>query len=121
MDGGQTFDAGGMRRLLDKQKAAHLRDGAPSAEVRIGRLDRCIRLLVENRKAIEDALVTDFGARSPTATAFTDVAGSIGPLKHARDHLRGWMKTEKRRTTPAILGFLAAKAEVRYQPKGVVG
>ena len=31
------------------------------------------------------------------------------------------MKTEKRKTTPAILGWLGAKAEVRYQPKGVVG
>jgi coniferyl-aldehyde dehydrogenase len=121
MDDGATSDPGAMQRLLDKQKAAHLRDGAPSADTRIGRLERCIRLLVENRKAIEDALTADFGARSPTATAFTDVAGSIGPLKHARDHLRGWMKTEKRRTTPAILGFLGAKAEVRYQPKGVVG
>ena len=121
MDGSQTSDIGAMQAVLDKQKAAHLRDGAPTAETRIGRLDRCIRLLVENRKAIEDALTADFGARSPTATAFTDVAGSIGPLKHAREHLRGWMKTEKRRTTPAILGFLGAKAEVRYQPKGVVG
>ena len=121
MDGAQVFDSSAMNALLAKQKAAHLRDGAPSAEKRIERLDRCILLLVENRKAIEDALVADFGARSPTATAFTDVAGSIGPLKHARDHLRGWMKTEKRKTTPAILGWLGAKAEVRYQPKGVVG
>jgi len=121
MDGSQGFDASTLKALLDKQKAAHLRDGPPSAEKRIERLDRCILLLVEHRKAIEDALVADFGARSPTATAFTDVASSIGPLKHARDHLRQWMKTEKRKTTPAILGWLGAKAEVRYQPKGVVG
>ena len=31
------------------------------------------------------------------------------------------MKTERRRTTPRILGFLGAKAEIRHQPKGVVG
>ena len=31
------------------------------------------------------------------------------------------MKPEKRKTTPALLGFLGAKAEVRFQPKGVVG
>lgn len=121
MDGSQGFSASALQALLDKQKAAHLRDGAPSAEKRIERIDRCILLLVEHRKAIEEALVADFGARSPTATAFTDIAGSIGPLKHAREHLRKWMKTEKRRTTPAILGLFGAKAEVRYQPKGVVG
>ena len=54
-------------------------------------------------------------------TAFADVASSIGPLKHARDNVRSWMKTERRRTTPRILGFLGARAEIRHQPKGVVG
>jgi coniferyl-aldehyde dehydrogenase len=110
-----------MQGILARQKAAHLRDGAPSAEERINRIDRCITLLIENRKAIEDALNQDFGSRSREATAFTDVAGSIGPLKHAKAHLRKWMRPEKRKTTPAILGLFGAKAEVRYQPKGVVG
>ena len=110
-----------MQAILVRQKAAHLRDGEASAELRIERIDRCIRLLRENRRAIEDALNTDFGARSREATAFTDVAGSIGPLQHARDNLRKWMRTEKRKPTPAILGLFGAKAEVRYQPKGVVG
>jgi len=110
-----------MNALLLKQKAAHLRDGAPSAAKRIERIDRCIRLLIDNRAAIEEALNTDFGARSRDATAFTDIAASIGPLKHARAHLTGWMATEKRKPTPAILGLFGARAEVRHQPKGVVG
>jgi coniferyl-aldehyde dehydrogenase len=110
-----------MQDILARQKAAHLRDGAPTAEQRIDRLDRCIQILIDHRKAVEDALNDDFGARSREATAFTDVAGSIGPLKHARDSLKKWMKPEKRKTTPAILGLFGAKAEVRFQPKGVVG
>ncbi len=110
-----------MQAILEGQKAAHLRDGEASAELRIERIDRCIRLLRENRAAIEDAVNADFGSRSREATAVTDIAGSIGPLKHARDHLRAWMRPEKRKTTPAILGLFGAKAEVRYQPKGVVG
>ncbi|HEY2660945.1 MAG TPA: coniferyl aldehyde dehydrogenase [Caulobacteraceae bacterium] len=114
-------DENSMKALLAKQKAAHLRDGVPSAEKRIERLDRCIGLLVEHRIEIEDALNTDFGSRSREATAFTDVAASIGPLKHARDNLRKWMRPEKRKTSPPILGLFGAKAEVRFQPKGVVG
>ncbi len=114
-------NAASMTALLVKQKTAHLRDGAPSAEKRIERLDRCISLLIDHRRDIEDALIQDFGARSREATAFTDIAASVGPLKHAKDHLRVWMKAEKRKTTPAILGLFGAKAEVRYQPKGVVG
>ena len=31
------------------------------------------------------------------------------------------MKTERRHTTPGILGLFGAKAEIRHQPKGVVG
>ena len=113
--------AEGMQAILVRQKAAHLRDGAPTAEQRIERLDRCIGLLIDNRAAIEDALNTDFGSRSRDATALTDVSGSIGPLKHAKDHVRRWMRPERRKTTPPILGLFGARAEVRFQPKGVVG
>ena len=104
MDAKLGHDAATLNALLARQKAAHIRDGAPSAEVRIARLDRCINLLIDHRHDIEDALNTDFGSRSREATAFTDVSGSVGPLKHARDNLRKWMKTEKRKTSPAILG-----------------
>ncbi|KRB46537.1 coniferyl aldehyde dehydrogenase [Phenylobacterium sp. Root700] len=115
------MNAAAMNALLAKQKAAHLRDGAPSAAKRIEQLNRCIGLLIDNRKAIEDALNQDFGSRSKEATAFTDIAASIGPLKHARDHLTKWMAPEKRKPSPAILGLFGAKAEIRFQPKGVVG
>jgi coniferyl-aldehyde dehydrogenase len=110
-----------LQALLDAQKAAHLRDGAPSAEVRIARIDRCIDLLASHRSEIEDALNADFGVRSREATAFTDVASSIGTLKHAKSNLRAWMRPERRRTSPPILGLFGARAEVRSQPKGVVG
>lgn len=110
-----------MQGILARQKAAHLRDGAPTAEQRIERIDRCIGLLIDHRAQIEEALNADFGSRSREATAFTDVAGSIGPLKHAKAHLAKWMRPEKRKTTPAILGLFGAKAEIRFQAKGVVG
>ena len=117
----KVYDEASMKALLALQKAAQLRDGAPSAEKRIERLDRCIGLLVDNQKAIEEALNADFGARSREATAFTDVAASIGPLKHAKANLKRWMKPERRSTSPALLGLFGAKAEIRFQPKGVVG
>jgi coniferyl-aldehyde dehydrogenase len=110
-----------MKALLDKQRAAYLKDGPPSAEVRIDRLNRCIALLVDHQEEIADALNKDFGNRAPQMSKFTDVAGSIGPLKHSRDNLKKWMKTEKRATSPAILGWFGAKAEVQYQPLGVIG
>jgi len=114
-------DAAGMKAVLARQKAANIRDGAPSAEVRIDRIDRAIKLLIGHETQIVKALNDDFGNRAAEVSGITDVAGSIGPLKHARANLKAWMKPEKRKTTPALLGFLGAKAEVRFQPKGVVG
>ena len=115
------MDAVAMNALLARQKAAHLRDGEPDASTRIDRIDRAVALLVDNRRAIEDAINADFGSRSPEATAFTDISGSLGPLKHAREHLARWMRPERRKPSPAILGLFGAKAEIRFQPKGVVG
>jgi coniferyl-aldehyde dehydrogenase len=107
--------------VLTRQRAAQRRDGAPPASVRVDRLERCIALLVDHRGEIEAALNADFGARSPQVTAFADIASSIGPLKHARDHVGRWMRPERRRTTPRLLGLFGAWAEIRCQPKGVVG
>ncbi len=53
----------GLNEILAKQRDAQLKDGAPSAEIRIDRLNRCIGLLVDRRRDIEAALSADFGAR----------------------------------------------------------
>ncbi|MDX2238808.1 MAG: coniferyl aldehyde dehydrogenase [Hyphomonadaceae bacterium] len=109
-----------MHALLAAQKAAHLREGAPSAAKRKDRLNRCISILQTHATEIVDALNADFGNRSKEMSMLTDVAGAIGPLKHARDNLDKWMRSEKRKVE-APLNVFGAKAEVRFQPKGVVG
>ncbi len=111
----------GLVNVLDRQKAAHLAEGAPTAEARIDRINRAIGLLVDHKDAITEALRQDFGHRSVHASLLTDVAGSIASLKHACAHLRRWMRPERRNVTPGLLGLFGAKANVEYQPKGVVG
>ena len=58
-------------------------------------------------------------------SAATEVQSVIGPMLHAKKNLKKWMKAEKRKAAIAPLGpvlsLLGAKAEIRYQPKGVVG
>ncbi len=110
-----------MKDVLARQKAAHLKDGPPSAAKRIEWLDRAIGVVVDNKDAIAEALREDFGHRSVDTSLFTDVSGSVGPLKHAKAHVKSWMKRERRKVSPAILGLFGAKAHVEYQPKGVVG
>ena len=118
-----ALEGGGARSMEDilaAQKAANLRDGIPGMEKRIDWLDRCIDLLLDYRVQIEDALAEDFGHRSKDTTRFTDVVSSIGALKHAKKHVGKWMRTEKRKVE-FPLGLIGSKAEIRYQPKGVVG
>lgn len=110
----------GMRIALQKQKEAHLKDGFPSAAIRVDRLDRAIGLLVDFQGEIEEALATDFGHRSRDASRFTDVSSSISALKHARKNVKKWMHASKRKPEFPF-GFVGAKAEVQYQPKGTVG
>ena len=116
-----TSSEGRMQTVLEAQRQAHVKDGPPSAEKRVEWIDRAIGLLVSHKDAIAEALREDFGHRSVHASLLTDVGGSIGPLKHAKEHLKSWMKREKRKVSPALLGLFGARAWIDYQPKGVVG
>jgi coniferyl-aldehyde dehydrogenase len=110
-----------MRTLLELQKRAVLKKGPPSADLRKDRLTRCINLLLTHKDEFVEAMNADFGARSRDMTLLTDIAGAINPLKSARANLEKWMRPQKRKVTPAALAVFGAKAEVRYQPKGVIG
>ncbi|MEM9740224.1 MAG: coniferyl aldehyde dehydrogenase [Pseudomonadota bacterium] len=114
------IQASTMQDVLEAQKAAHIRDGSPSAAKRTEWLDRAIALLVDHQQEIEEALSEDFGHRSKDASRFTDVASSIGALQHAKKNLSKWMRPEKRKVE-FPLGLLGSRAEVHYQPKGTVG
>jgi len=108
-----------MKALLQKQRDAFVAEGFVSAETRIDRLDRAISLLYDNQDAIAEALDQDFGNRSRHQTLM-EVYATVESLRHAKKHLRRWMKQERRKV-PMPLSLLGAKARVEYQPKGVVG
>ena len=114
-----------MHRVLELQKNLNIKEGAPDIKLRTDRLDRIISMVTKNEKAIIAALQEDFGNRDPVMTAATEVQSVVGPMQHAKKNLKKWMKTEKRKAAIAPLGsalsLLGAKAEIRYQPKGVVG
>jgi len=83
-------------------------------------MDRAIGLLVDHQNELCDAVARDFGHRSKDQTALTDIAAGISALKHAKKNLKKWMKPDKR--SPEFpLGLFGAKAEIQYQPKGVIG
>ena len=114
-----------MNRILELQKNLNIKEGAPAINLRKDRLDRVIAMVSKYDKQIVSAVNQDFGNRDQVMSAATEVASVIGPMEHAKKNLKKWMKTEKRKAAIAPLGsalsLLGAKAEVRYQPKGVVG
>ncbi len=109
-----------MTKTLEAQRQDYLQEGKVTAERRIDRLDRGIDALIRYQDKIADALNTDFTCRPREVSLITDVAGSIGTMKHSRKHLRKWMKPEKR---PTIfpLNLLGGRSHIEYQPLGVVG
>jgi coniferyl-aldehyde dehydrogenase len=109
-----------MHAALHAQRTSYTDEGMVSAGTRIDRIDRAIDALVKHSEAISEAMNEDFGCRPRQVNMMTDVSGSIGCLKHCRQHLKRWMKQEKR-SSMFPLNLLGGRSTIEYQPKGVVG
>jgi coniferyl-aldehyde dehydrogenase len=109
-----------MQQVLEKQRASFTAAMPEPMSVRKDRIDRAIALLVDHAEAFAKAVSADFGHRSREQTLMTDIMPSVSALKHAKKHFESWARAEKRKPT-FPLGLIGAKAEVVYQPKGVVG
>ena len=114
------ISADGMVGILAKQKAANINDGIPSAAKRTEWIDKSIDLLATHGEALAKAMAEDFGHRSIDQSNLTDIAGSIGAMKHSRKNLAKWMKPQKR-PVEFPLGLLGSKSQVQFQPKGTIG
>jgi coniferyl-aldehyde dehydrogenase len=109
-----------MRDLFSHQRAAFAAEPYPSESSRRDRLDRAIALLSDHRRAWGDAMNADFCGRSQELTLIVDIVGSIDALRFAKKNLRRWMAHEGRRANFPY-NLVGGRAEVRWQPKGVVG
>ncbi|CAN7605624.1 coniferyl aldehyde dehydrogenase [Neorhizobium tomejilense] len=111
-------DADRLSSLLAAQRAAFLRDGAPSLAQRRADLVRFRATLIGHRKAIEDAINADFGHRSRYETAIMEVGGVAEGTKYLIRNLRKFMAPTRRHVA---LHMRMGKARIEYQPLGVVG
>lgn len=109
-----------MQSILDRQKRSYLAEGVVTVEQRIDRIDRAISALQKHGDRLIEAMNADFGNRPAKQSKMTDIDGSIGPLKHAKKHVRQWMRPEKRKIQ-FPLNILGSRGRVIYQPLGVVG
>jgi coniferyl-aldehyde dehydrogenase len=103
---------------FEQLKAACARHPYPSEDERRDRLNRLLKLLHENRAALNAAIDQDWGGRSPTETDVIELFPALEAIKHNRKHLHRWMKPKKQRVA---IWFKPAKAWTQPQPLGVVG
>ncbi|MGR5237704.1 coniferyl aldehyde dehydrogenase [Vibrio alfacsensis] len=109
-----------LNRIFEQQAAVYKATPSSSAHERRDIIQQVIQLLVEHYQPLIEAMEADFGGRSQTFSMMNDILGSLGSLKHTRDHLEQWLNPEQR-TMIAPYDQLGAQAEVIYQPKGVIG
>ena len=109
-----------MNKVLSEQKDFFIKNGSPSVELRIDRLQRLKSLIMDNRYDFVDALNTDFGNRSNNASMLSDVYGIMPAINLAIKNVKKWSKPEKN-SSNFPFGLLGAKSYVKYEPLGTVG
>ena len=109
-----------MNKALNEQKEFFIKNGSPSIELRIDRLERLKALIMDNRYDFVDALNEDFGNRSKNASMLSDVYGIMPAINLAIKNVKKWNKIEKK-SSNFPFGFLVAKSYIIYEPLGTVG
>ncbi|POZ60412.1 coniferyl aldehyde dehydrogenase [Chromobacterium alticapitis] len=113
-----TVEEGALLESFARLKTTARTAPYPSADTRRAWLAALERLMQENRQALIDAVSRDFGHRSDVETRLAELFPSLEGARHARRHVKAWMKPRRRGVS---IWFQPASASVLPQPLGVVG
>lgn len=109
-----------MMTALGKQREAFTAARPEPLSTRNDRLERCARMLLAHGEDFARAMSADFGHRSHEQSMLTDIMPSMSLIRYSQKGMKAWSKPEKRHVA-FPLNLLGARAEVRYEPKGVIG
>ncbi|PTQ74399.1 coniferyl aldehyde dehydrogenase [Celeribacter persicus] len=105
-------------KTFARQKAVHRAVPVVSLDIRLDRLNRLATALLASEARLITAMSDDFSHRPAMESRLYDIDLVIGEIRHAKRHLKRWMRT---RRAPVPLIYKPARAEIRPQPLGVVG
>ena len=108
----------GLAAAFATLKAAFETERDPSHAVRIDRLRRLEAMVGRMAQPMVDAISADFGHRPAQVTQLADITPVLLAARHARRHLRSWMKT---RRMPTSLIHRPGHNRLMRQPLGVIG
>ena len=108
-----------LRTQFDRQRVAFDRDPVTGIAERRELLSALAGAVVAHRAEIQEAMSSDFGFHPPVLTDLPEVLGVAGRAAYAIEHLETWAAPQPRHADPVLYG--TGVAEMRFQPKGVVG
>lgn len=108
-----------LEEALARQKKAFLKHQYPSIEERKSWIGKIPGMVLANRDAIREALSKDFGSHPTATTDMVEVLGVAGRAAYVLSQIDKWTATDLRETDTHLHG--ESTAEVRHQPKGVIG
>lgn len=114
----ETSPTAALSGILERQRAAFIAEMNPSFAVRQDRLERLAAMNEKHASGIVEAIGADFGHRSAHETRMAELVLMGATIRHARRHLKGWMKV---RRVPTALHYLPGSNRLMRQPLGVVG
>ena len=105
------------RMQLDAQRAAFSR-GAPDYRRRMEVLATLRDAVRARQEELVRAVSDDFGGRAREETLLLELLPFYDQIRHARRHLKGWMRRQR---VPTTWFLQPSSAFYQYQPLGVVG
>ncbi|MEZ8823898.1 coniferyl aldehyde dehydrogenase [Vibrio amylolyticus] len=103
---------------FEQAQHQYKRNLLPTYEERIDSLARLKTELILNQKKLVAALSEDYGYRSEFDSTICDLLPSVRHLDYTSKKLKKWMKPESRSVSSILI---PSKAQVHFQPVGVVG
>ena len=107
-----------LRESFERQRTAIAASNTLDADARRAALATLGRLLRDNADALCAAVDRDFQGRARAETLLLELFPSYGAIKHARRHVKRWMRPQRRATN---FWFLPGRSRLMFQPLGVVG
>jgi len=107
-----------LREAFERQRHARDTAPAPGYRDRIAALAALETMLRSATRELCAAVDADFQGRAPEETRLLEIFPALEGARHARRHLRRWMRPQRRATS---VWFLPGTSRVMFQPLGVVG
>ncbi|MCI4669550.1 MAG: aldehyde dehydrogenase family protein [Bacteroidia bacterium] len=104
-----------IQQVFEAQKANQYEVARSTARQRIAKLDKLYKTVFKYQKEIQTALYNDF-KKPASEVDLIEIYVVASEIRHAKHHLRKWMKPRRVKTP---LAFLGSSSKVIHEPKGV--